>query len=124
MSEILPVLSEPIPASAGGHVPGAGFRGRTRPPDTAPQAYAHTPSPCRVFAYRPENHQSRDTVYHLFQSSQLPGRKVGRKWVTTKSAVIRWLEDSSANDSLTRAVERGDRDALAKAIGSGKARFK
>ena len=56
---------------------------------------------------------SRDTVYHLFQSGQLPGRKVGRKWVTTKSAVIRWLEDSSANDSLTRAVERGDRDALA-----------
>jgi hypothetical protein len=49
---------------------------------------------------------------------------VGRKWVTTKSAVIRWLEHSSANASLTRAVERGDRDALAKAISSGKARFK
>jgi hypothetical protein len=53
MSEILPVLSEPIPASAGGHVPDtaagdfgaarlseAGFRGRTRPHDTVPQAYA------------------------------------------------------------------------------------
>ena len=45
---------------------------------------------------------SRDTVYELFQSGQLPGRKVGHKWVTTKAAVIRWLEHSSANDSLAR----------------------
>lgn len=67
---------------------------------------------------------SRDTVYRLFQSGQLPGRKVGRKWVTTKSAVIRWLEHSSADDALARSLERGDRDALAKAISSGKARFK
>lgn len=67
---------------------------------------------------------SRDTVYHLFQSGQLPGRKVGRKWVTTKAAVVRWIEHSSANDSLARALEHGDRRALANAINSGKARVR
>ena len=67
---------------------------------------------------------SRDTVYHLFQSGQLPGRKVGRKWVTTKAAVVRWIEHSSANDSLARAVERGDRHALTNAIKNGTARVR
>src|ERR1017187_99100 len=67
---------------------------------------------------------SQDTVYHLFQSGQLPGRKVGRKWVTTKAAVVRWIEHSSANDSLARAVERGDRHALINAIKSGKVRVR
>ena len=67
---------------------------------------------------------SRDTIYHLFQSGQLPGRKVGRKWVTTKTAVIRWIEHSSVNDALARAVERGDSHAIAKAINNGKARVR
>jgi excisionase family DNA binding protein len=67
---------------------------------------------------------SQDTVYHLFQSGQLPGRKVGRKWVTTKAAVVRWIEHSSTNDSLARAVERGDRHALINAINNGKARVR
>jgi len=67
---------------------------------------------------------SRDTVYRLFQSGQLPGRKVGRKWVTTKAAVIRWLELSSTHDTLARAVENGDREALTKAINEGKVRIK
>ena len=67
---------------------------------------------------------SRDTVYRLFQSGQLPGRKVGRKWVTTKAAVIRWLEHSSTHDALARAVESGDREALHKAIKDGKVRVK
>ena len=31
-------------------------------------------------------------------SGELPGRKVGRKWVTTRAAVVRWLEHSSTND--------------------------
>ncbi len=66
---------------------------------------------------------SRDTVYRLFQTGELPGRKVGRKWVTTKAAVVRWLEHSSADDSLARAVGRGDRNALAKAISDGKVRI-
>src|SRR5688572_12141445 len=67
---------------------------------------------------------SRDTVYELFQSGDLPGRKVGRKWITTKAAILRWIEGSSTGDTLTRAIERGDRDALADAINSGKARLR
>jgi excisionase family DNA binding protein len=67
---------------------------------------------------------STDTVYSLFQSGELPGRKVGRKWLTTKAAVLRWIENSAAGDALARAVERGDRDALAEAINRGKARVK
>ena len=67
---------------------------------------------------------SPDTVYSLFQSGDLPGRKVGGKWVTTKAAVLRWIETSATDDALARAVERGDRDALAEAINRGKARVK
>jgi excisionase family DNA binding protein len=67
---------------------------------------------------------SRDTVYHLFQSGELPGRKVGRKWVTTKAAVVRWIEYSSTDDSLGRALERGDHHALVKALNNGKARVR
>jgi excisionase family DNA binding protein len=65
---------------------------------------------------------SRDTVYHLFQSGQLPGRKVGRKWVTTKAAVIRWIAHSSVDDSLARAMKRGDSHAIVEAINTGQAR--
>jgi excisionase family DNA binding protein len=67
---------------------------------------------------------SRDTVYELFQKGELPGRKVGRKWITTKAAVLRWIESSATGDTLTRAIERGDRDALAEAFNKGKARLK
>jgi excisionase family DNA binding protein len=38
---------------------------------------------------------SLDTVYNLFQKGELPGRKVGRKWLTTRSAVLRWIESTS-----------------------------
>ncbi len=69
-------------------------------------------------------HRVARQVYHLFQSGQLPGRKVGRKWVTTKAAVIRWIEHSSADDLLARAVKRGDGHAIAKAINTGKARVR
>ena len=67
---------------------------------------------------------SSDTVYSLFQRGELPGRKVGRKWVTTKAAVLRWIENSASDDALARAVERGDRDALAEAINRGRAKIK
>jgi len=66
---------------------------------------------------------STDTVYDLFSTGQLPGRKVGRKWITTKAAVLRWIESSSADDSLARAIERGDREAITEALNSGKARI-
>jgi excisionase family DNA binding protein len=32
---------------------------------------------------------SVDTVYDLLKSRELPGRKVGRKWLTTRAAVMR-----------------------------------
>lgn len=65
---------------------------------------------------------SADTVYDLFASGQLPGRKVGRKWITTKSAVLRWIESSSGDDTLARAINSGDTAALIKAMNSGKVR--
>jgi len=67
---------------------------------------------------------SPDTVYELFAKGELPGRKVGRKWITTKAAVLRWIESSASQDAMTRAIERGDRDALAEALNSGRARVR
>jgi excisionase family DNA binding protein len=65
---------------------------------------------------------SADTVYDLFAKGELPGRKVGRKWITTKAAVLRWIENTSGDDSLARAVERGDMGALTPAMNKGKVR--
>jgi excisionase family DNA binding protein len=67
---------------------------------------------------------SPDTVYELFKNGELPGRKVGKKWITTKAAVLRWVEQSFAPDFVSRAIEQGDRKALAKALRSGKVRIK
>lgn len=74
---------------------------------------------------------SADTVYDLFQRGDLPGRKVGRKWLTTKTAVLRWLEESTKRSTeaqgdavLARAIENGDRDALVAAMHTGKARIR
>ena len=73
---------------------------------------------------------SADTVYDLFQRGDLPGRKVGRKWLTTKTAVLRWLEQSTKKSTqaqddalLARAIENGDREALVAAMHTGKARI-
>ena len=67
---------------------------------------------------------SVDTVYDLFASGTLPARKVGRKWITTKAAILRWIENTSTDDTLARAIKRGDRDVLAEALNSGAARVK
>ncbi len=67
---------------------------------------------------------SIDTVYRLFNKGELPGRKVGRKWLTTKAAVLRWIEASSANDTLGRAIEGGNADALKNAFNKGMVRVK
>jgi excisionase family DNA binding protein len=67
---------------------------------------------------------SVDTVYRLFNKGELPGRKVGRKWLTTKAAVLRWIEASAANDTLGRAIEGGNADALKNAINKGMVRVK
>lgn len=67
---------------------------------------------------------STDTVYTLFQKGELPGRKVGRKWITTKASVLRWVESSATEDTLERAVERGDSEALKEALNSGRIKVK
>lgn len=64
---------------------------------------------------------SIDTVYDLLKRGELPGRKVGRKWLTTRNAVLRWIENSLEHASLARAIEGGDKTALSKALSSGKA---
>lgn len=73
---------------------------------------------------------SADTVYDLFQRGDLPGRKVGRKWLTTKTAVLKWLEQSAAprataaqDAALARAIAHGDTAALVEAVQAGKARL-
>jgi len=67
---------------------------------------------------------SADTVYDLFKSGELPGRKVGRKWITTRSALMRWIEGSFAADAAERALAGGDTAALVKALKAGKVRVK
>jgi excisionase family DNA binding protein len=67
---------------------------------------------------------SRDTVYDLFASGELPRRKVGRKWITTTAAVLRWIESTSTDDSLVRAIKQGKGQALSDALNSGAARIK
>src|SRR5262245_59283172 len=69
---------------------------------------------------------SADTVYDLFHRGDLPGRKVGRKWLTTKTAVLRWLEESTKRSTeaqeeaaLARAIEHGDHAALVAAMKTG-----
>jgi len=65
---------------------------------------------------------SVDTVYALFAKGELPGRRVGRKWITTRSAVLRWIENGIAQDATARAIESGDAEALKQAINSGRVR--
>ena len=73
---------------------------------------------------------SADTVYDLFQRGDLPGRKVGRKWLTTKTLVLRWLEQSTkqsteaqGDTTLAHAIANGDHHALVAAVHAGKARL-
>jgi excisionase family DNA binding protein len=67
---------------------------------------------------------SIDSVYDLLKSGHLPGRKVARKWLTTRSAVMRWIEESLHADTARRAIDTGDKAALAKALKSGAVRVK
>ena len=69
---------------------------------------------------------SADTVYAFFQRGDVPGRKVGRKWLITTTAVLRWLEPSTTPRTaaaLACAVAHGDHDALVAAVHTGKARL-
>jgi excisionase family DNA binding protein len=73
---------------------------------------------------------STDTVYDLLQRGDLPGRKVGRKWLTTKTAVLTWLEQSARprstpaqESALARAIAHGDTAALVDAVRTVHARL-
>jgi len=73
---------------------------------------------------------SADTVYDLLQRGDLPGRKVGRKWLTTKTAVLKWLEQSATphptaaqETALAHAIAHGDTATLVEAVRTGKARL-
>jgi excisionase family DNA binding protein len=73
---------------------------------------------------------SADTVYDLLQRGDLPGHKVGRKWLTTKTAVLQWLEHSATphptaaqETALAYAIAHGDTAALVEAVRTGKARL-
>jgi excisionase family DNA binding protein len=48
---------------------------------------------------------SPDTVYDLFKRGELPGRKVGRKWLTTRNALLRWIESSNVQLSRCRDIQ-------------------
>jgi hypothetical protein len=63
---------------------------------------------------------STHAVYALFKIGELPGRKVARRWLTTRDSVLRWLKGSSEEDTLARAIANGDTQALAAALTSGK----
>jgi excisionase family DNA binding protein len=67
---------------------------------------------------------SADTIYDLFSKGELPGRKVGRKWITTKAAVLRWIENTAGDETLARAIQSGDVEALTRAMNKGKARLR
>jgi len=67
---------------------------------------------------------SADTVYDLFKRGELPGRIVGRKWITTRNALLRWIESSSENNTLVKAIERADRHVIPTALKSGKVQIK
>ena len=93
---------------------------RHHPRKAAPQKpdVLHVPGIAALLGVSP------DTVYDLLASGQLPGRKVGRKWLTTRSAVMRWIEESVAADTTQRAIDAGDKAALTKALQSGAVRIK
>jgi excisionase family DNA binding protein len=42
---------------------------------------------------------SPDTVYNLFKTGELPTRQVGRGRLTTRSAVLHWVESASEEDT-------------------------
>jgi excisionase family DNA binding protein len=67
---------------------------------------------------------STDTVYDMFKSGELPARKVGRKWITTRAALTRWIEGSVVSEAAERALYAGDKAALTKMLQSSPVRLR
>ena len=58
------------------------------------------------------------------KKGELPGRKVARRWLTTRDMVLGWLKGASEQDTLARAIANGDQNALTAALKSGKVQVK
>jgi hypothetical protein len=67
---------------------------------------------------------STHAVYALFRKGELPGRKVARRWLTTRELVMGWLKGASEQDTLARAIANGDQNTLTAALKSGKVQVK
>jgi predicted DNA-binding transcriptional regulator AlpA len=67
---------------------------------------------------------STHAVYTLFKKGEIPGRKVARRWLTTRELVIGWLKGASEQDTLARAIANGDQNALTAALKSGRVQVK
>jgi hypothetical protein len=67
---------------------------------------------------------STHAVYNLFKKGELPGRKVARRWLTTRDLVLGWLKGASEQDTLTRAIANGEKKVLTAAPKSGKVQVK
>jgi hypothetical protein len=66
----------------------------------------------------------RTRIQALFKKGELPGRKVARRWLTTRDMVLGWLKGASEQDTLARALAYGDKQAIAAALKSGKVNIK
>jgi excisionase family DNA binding protein len=83
------------------------MRPRTRPGIRFPEVLdVHLTAQCLTV--------SADTVSDLFQRGDLPGWKVGRPWLITTAAVLRWLEAST-----TQSTAAAQDAALAHATANG-----
>ena len=67
---------------------------------------------------------STHAVYALFKKCELPGRKVARRWLTTRDLVMGWLKGASEQETLARAIANGDQNTLAAALKSSKVQVK
>ena len=99
-------------------------RPRTRAPSSASLFPARDPDILDVQATAQMLGISTHAVYTLFKKGELPGRKVARRWLTTRELVMGWLKGASEQDTLARAVANGDQTALTAALKSGKVQVK
>jgi excisionase family DNA binding protein len=99
-------------------------RPRTRTPSPLSLFPARDPEILDVQATAQLLGISTHAVYALLNKGELPGRKVARRWLTTRDMVMGWLKGASEQDTLAPAIANGDTHALTEALKSGKAQVK
>ena len=67
---------------------------------------------------------STHAFYAVFKKGELPGRKVARRWLTTRDCGLRWLKGLSSEDTLARTITNGYQKAITAALKSGKVQVK